>query len=285
MKNLFTLIIVTITSFNLLGQSQARIDAQKNLDSVLEKLELETDCTFSLGSQFNFKEPYKAVITKDASLMIDNGKRGNNDYKEFKIGDTVLVLTSLPVGALKRIKAMDSEEHCLTKTFGRPPFEIIENDKFKQQQEKIKASDWKTAQKLTDLLSCGSLAAAGYQNQEKYFMTFGDTPVFYELNKENDRILLAFNLRTYGGNDFYEMGPSSPGTSFIEVSFLDGVTQKFDCVESDDDSRLAAIDITDHVEQFLRGVKTLNFSLKKKASKNISEQDAFAFGIKAECFK
>jgi len=284
MKYLFTIFLLFGLCLSLSGQNQARINTQAKLDSVLETLEADTDCKFTIGSTFNFNEPYKAVFTKDASYSVV-ATRGSGESKEFKTGDTVLVLTALPVGALQYFKTTDSDERYATKSYGRPNFEVIEKDKYKEQLTKIKAADWKTAQNLLDLLTCGNLDAVGYPNLEKYYLTFGDTPVFYELGEENGRILLSFNLRTYGGNDFKDMGPTKIGSAYIEVSFLNGETQKFDCVESNDNSRFAAIDITDEIARFQNGVKNLNFSLTKKASQDLSEDDAYSIGIKAECIK
>lgn len=284
MKNqLFSVFIFLGLSFNLSGQNQARIDMQTKLDKVLETLEKDTDSKFTIGSTFNFNEPYEAVFTKDATLSLEGSRGGES--KEFKTGDTVLVLTALPIGALQYIKAKDSDDRYATRSFGRPGFEVIEKNKYVEQLTKIKAADWKTAQGLLDLLSCGNLESAGYPNLEKYYLTFGDTPVFFDMSEKDGRIIVSFNLQTYGGNDFKDLGPTKIGNAFIEVIFLDGETVKFDCVESNDDSRFAAIDITDEVARFQNGVKNLNFSLSKKASRDLSEDDAYSIGIKAECIK
>ena len=250
------------------------------MDQITKVLKEETNAQFVKGPIFNFDKPYKAVFTKDSEFT--KGNYPDITKTTFKTGDTILVTGAKPMGSAMSFSSLDSEESFETKAFGRPPFEVIDVDAFRAQVTTIKDSDWKEAEALAAMLDCGALESAGKPNFEKHHLTIGDTPVFFDLRLENDKVLIYFNLRTYGGEDFKDVGAAIKGESKLGLTFNKGEEVTLDC-ESDDD-RFAIFDLTNYREQALSGISKVSFSLsKKEVSKELSDENVYAIGLKMEC--
>ena len=280
--NYISILFFSLFTTFLIGQNNPRANFESELQLISDKLKAETNANYEKGPMFNFEAPYLAVFTK--STDYNTGTSSNRTTVNFTERDTILILGAQPVGKVLKFKSQKSEDIFQTKAYGHPGFEVLNSSEFKTQVGKIKKSDWKQAELLATMLSCGSLESAGRPNFEKHHLNIGDTPVFFQVRLESNKILLYFDLRTYGGNDFKDMGVAEGGKSTMNLIFGDESNASIKC-ESDDD-RFAIFDITNLKNQFLSGISRITFELSKKnVTKELNGPDKFAIGLKMECIK
>lgn len=281
MKYIYLLSFI-IVSHILIGQNNPRADFENELQGISDDLYSETKAHFTQGPIFIFDEPYLAVFIKGTDYSV--GVPPNSTKITFAEGDKVLVLGAAPVGKVLQFRAQDSDDIFSTKAFGHPGFDVENSVEFTAQLQKIKGSDWQQAERLASMLSCGSLESVGQPNFEKHHLNIGDTPVFFQIRLEADKLLLYFNLRTYGGIDFKDMGVAQADKSELSLVFGDESTATIKC-ESDDD-RFAIFDVTSLRSQFLLGIGKITFVLsEKEVTKELKAADKFAIGLKMECIK
>lgn len=281
MKYLFLAIL--ICNFSIItAQTDPRSAYEEKLKKIAEELKVQTDANFGKGPMFNFEKPYTAVVTKESEYS--KGIYPNVETTKFIVGDTILVLGAKAVGSTLKIKGLNSDEIYETKPFGRPSFQVMESDLFESQIKKIKKVEWQQAETIAAMLECGALEAAGKTNFEKHHLNIGDTPVFFDIRLEQDKVLVYFDLRTYSGTDFKDVGEAIGGESTLGLSFGNGKEASILC--ESDDSRFAIFDLTNYREDALTGISKINLSLsKKEVSKELLEENQFAIGLKMQCIK
>lgn len=281
MKYLSLLLFLAFTT-KLIAQDSPRLKYEKDLQVIVNQMKEETDATFEKGPIFIFEKPFTATFTQATEYGV--GAPPNRTNHSFDEGDIVHVLGAQPIGKVLRFKVPNSDVILETKAFGHPGFEIDNADDFKSQVGKIKNADWKEAEQIASMLDCGALAESGKPNFEKHHMTLGDTPVFFQVRMEEGKILLYFDLRTYGGTDFKDMGVAEAEKSILNLTCGDGTYVSIAC--QSDDERQAIFDITDYSSPLLSGITTLNISLSdKEITKELAEIDQYSIGLKMECME
>ena len=282
MKRILLVILICNTS-TLFAQSDPRELYETKLAELTEELRLKTKATYQNGPIFIFEKPYSAIVTKENDYIINGDTQGNRT--SFNVGDSILIIGASPVTRMLRFKTKVADATYDTRAFERPGFDIGESEKFKEQVKLIKTVEWKEAGVIAEMLQCGLLKNQGLGDIEKHFIKFGDTSVFYQLRPERDRVHLYFDLRSYGGNDYKDVGISVGGESKLSVLFGDGSSHKFLCAQEGEDDRFARFDITDYSAQFLSGVEKITIALSKKTvSKELENVNKYAIGIKMQCF-
>lgn len=280
----FYCILLTMIGGSVYGQADIKNQYEKELESISAKMEQRVNAKFGKGPFFTFNEPYKAVFTE--AMSYSTGSSSNRVSKEFQVGDSILIVGCAPAGPAKKFKAMDSDALYDTKLFGKSGYTILQKEKMRDQVAMVRTTEWRRAEKLRDMLSCGMFDEIGKMNFEKHWIDFGDTPLFYQVRLEEGKTLLYTMLRTFGGNDFKDVGAAIAEQSFVEFNFLDGSTLKLNCMGEGTSEQFAIVDITDHKAKFQSGVEQITYSLeKKKVSQKLEDENRYSIGFKMDCMK
>ena len=281
---IFYCLLLSMIGLSVYGQTDVKSQYEKELASISARMAQEVKAKFQKGPFFIFNVPYKAVFTE--AMSYSTGDASNRASKEFQVGDSILIVGCAPAGPAKKFKRMDADELYDTKAFGKSGFKVLKQKEMRAQISLIRATSWKRAEKLSDMLSCGSFEALGKMNFEKHWLDFGDTPLFYQIRLEEDKILMYTMLRTYGGDDFKDVGAAIGGQSFVEFTFLDGSMLKLNCIGEGANDQFAIVDITGHKDKFLSGVDRLTYALgKMTASQIMKNENRYSIGIKMDCIK
>jgi len=280
---LFTIFLIVFGSCGLQSQSAHRVLLQAQLDSIVAPYEQSTGTEFGPGMEFNFENNYAGTMNSAGEVYTARGSK-----VRYESGDTVL-LTSIGVMGRKHINLFfedQNKEAFLRKNEISERMTLVDSAAFVAEYDLVSVINPREFGPLWYKLHCSEYD--DYSDSDKtekfYINTEKETTLHINVERLDQVINLELNISNSHGKSIMGMGCAEDSAAYLEFKFLDGsVLKKFNT--DTDYCPMIKIDISDHLDEFRKGVEAITLSYSKKTKTLIISEEIskFIIDIKLDC--